>query len=364
MPAAGNLHDVQDRWLRLILINLNEIENQFWRLEEQVNVQNIDADEKRQDNRSSAIPVKSINDSDLEYLGRYAVSDHCEDNSSSCSDSSRGSSSQTAPSIDPLSSVSDNSTWSSVNTQMDHDLIFREPASLKDIVDAESILAIKLPYDYVQFLLLSNGLKRFPSGSDPGLTAVHDVSEISTQLFNNSSPSYRPNLQWQSLQSLGPICPLSKWFPESETAIRISNADDETYVWLIKPEGMQQAKLHGYIKDRRVSCVEEICGNPKVWQADTTNEAAWGVLTWNKADIRVLPLQPTNLNKPLPPRPTFESDRDDDKMGIHEQNFEPPRSVDKGRMFLYCSFSDYLSALVDSLETAYELEAAEYRISA
>lgn len=349
--APSSQADNETQWLRLILISLNEIENQFLRLED-------DNEREQSHDCYTFTPTHTTEPPtgtpqpgpSVEYSDGYRIT-HEDDSDSSDDSVSTETSSQTSLPPNQSHSSSRHNVGNLTEDSLDQDLIFRESATQEDINIIEKILDIKLPRDYVHFLLLTNGLKRFPSRSDPGLRIIHDTSLTTPHNPWNSRLTDPPGLHWQKLPMLDPSCPALKWFPEPQTMIKISNHDHESHVWLIKPAGMRYARLHGYLKSRRDSFISMPQRDSSTAIDLSSDSDGWGVLRWTKPPKQTQSSTSLNLDKPLPPPPSSVSS---DEVPP-DQRKEPP-TIDASVMFLYCSFSDYLAALLDSLETAFHLE--------
>lgn len=350
--------------LRLILQGLNDLENRFLRLEESsaeetmtrymttLTLASLRASETQQPHS----PHVGQSQENLDFVDAFHVREEDDGSISSVAseeqDDSEAVSSRTSL---PLTQDSDAQNHDNLHlvSEGDIDLIFRPAVSVSDIADVEQILNTRLPSDYRQFLQLTNGLKHFPSRSDPGLRILHDHSTSRLRSMAKSSTKLdwrpiqhtgedHPGLYWQKVQDLGSACPALRWFPRQRTMIKISNWDDESLVWLITSAGMKDARLHDRKKLRqreRDDCESDMFVESSVEPQGETIEPDWGVLRWTK--------------------PQTDDMNDESRHGSKCSYDRPSSQAIQGEAFVYSSFMDYLSALLDSLETAYNAEIAE-----
>lgn len=340
-----------DRKLRLLLINLNHLENKFWRLEENLAGPKIHHDSAARGSSRQSFHCASpdfISIDGLDYSIRCESDSDSDSDSCSTADSIPGTEYPTALQTQELASATGKQ---SLILRRDHDLIFRDSASWESVANTEKQLSTQLPQDFIHFLQLSNGLKRFPSDSDPGLRGVQHFSVGLPPVQTNSrNLSGRFGLCWQDRLLLGKNCPAYTYFPEPRTLVKISNDDAELHVWLVSPQGMQRAKscgLHRSFDARNGDTTEPGSGfAQKAFKSD------WGVLRWVDTQGSARPHKPADLHKPLPPCPINTAAADHE--GQADNNIRG--KLNAGLTCLYDSFSEYLDSLAKSLESAYLLE--------
>lgn len=353
LPTPAAELSEAEQWLRFILISLNQVENDFMQLG------------KKQDKAQQANALPSANASlpnlvlpqtkdpdgnQVEYWNGYRITEEDDSDSSYDSESdSEASSRASTPTVRVTRSRSDSILDAQRDSSEDDNLIFRKPATQEEIQQIEAILDMQLPKDYKQLLLLTNGLEPFPSRSDPGLRAVHGRRNSNMdmhQLKAGTKDEYF-GLHWQKSHLLELDCPARSWFPKPRTMIKISNWDEESYVWLVTPQGMVDAQLQDYCR-RRASL-------SAIGEADDGAQS-WGVLRWTRTQQS----REGHITHPiiLGDLDCETTDGQSSNM-IDREIADRSKDLDENVAIIYNSVTDYLEVLLKSLETAYQYEVAE-----